>query len=113
MLTNDEAETSERRKDNEEENEAELAAQYYAALDASQGDQPVSRPLLSASTTKRYPMSTSMSVMRCPMRTTRRKWWIFRREMGKSLALIPAEHPWMIAIKRRIGTQTSYIPCKK
>jgi hypothetical protein len=46
MLTNDEAGTFERRQGNEEENEAELAAQYYVALDASQGDQPVSRPLV-------------------------------------------------------------------
>jgi hypothetical protein len=45
-MTNDEAETSERRQGSEEENEADLAAQYYAALDASQGDQPVSRPLV-------------------------------------------------------------------
>jgi hypothetical protein len=45
-MTNDEAETSKRRQDCEEENEADLAAQYYAALDASQGDQPVSRPLV-------------------------------------------------------------------
>jgi hypothetical protein len=45
-MTNDEAGTSERRQGSEEENEADLAAQYYAALDASQGDQPVSRPLV-------------------------------------------------------------------
>jgi hypothetical protein len=45
-MTNDEAGTSERRQGSEEENEADLAAQYYATLDASQGDQPVSRPLI-------------------------------------------------------------------
>jgi hypothetical protein len=45
-MTNDEIGASERRQGSEEENEAELVALYYAALDASQGDQPVSRPLV-------------------------------------------------------------------